>query len=154
VSKVEVAVFERMIANVRNFDLTFVFRDYETNIRVQSIPIDSLEKIKDWLDSSDIIFYEIQKNLTWATFLSSIRKDFQKFVEDGAWTAWDSDDEDGEEEEGGEDSAFEIESVEEDDSESESESNYEEDEDEESGSYSEESLSEEGLDSEEMDEEF
>jgi nucleosome binding factor SPN SPT16 subunit len=39
-----------MIANVRNFDLAFVHKDYETIVRVESIPIESLEKIKDWLD--------------------------------------------------------------------------------------------------------
>jgi hypothetical protein len=31
--------------------------------------------------------------MNWAKFLAGIRYDFKKFVEDGGWTAWDSDDE-------------------------------------------------------------
>jgi nucleosome binding factor SPN SPT16 subunit len=50
-----------------------------------------VEKIKDWLDRSNIIFYDIQKNIAWTKFLSTIRHDFKKFVDDGGWTAWDSD---------------------------------------------------------------
>jgi nucleosome binding factor SPN SPT16 subunit len=37
----------------------------------------------------NIIFYDQGKNLNWIKFLATIRKDFKKFVDDGAWMAWD-----------------------------------------------------------------
>lgn len=99
--EIEIAWFERMFANLATFDLTFVYKDFERFHRVQAIPIEEVEKIKDWLDKSNIIFCDIQRIFDWAKFLTPIRNDFKSFVEDGAWLAWDSE---SEEEEG--DSAF------------------------------------------------
>lgn len=48
-----------------------------------------IEDIKTLLDSKNIIFYNQNKNLSWAKFLSGIRKDFQGFVEENGWMAWD-----------------------------------------------------------------
>jgi nucleosome binding factor SPN SPT16 subunit len=39
IDEIEVACFERMYANIRNFDLTFIYKDFERFIRVLSIPI-------------------------------------------------------------------------------------------------------------------
>ena len=69
-----------MYANIKNFDLTLVFKDYQTNYRIQAIPMDSVERIKDWLDKRNIIFYDTQRSMAWANFLKIIRDDFQKFV--------------------------------------------------------------------------
>lgn len=57
--------------------------------------------MKDWLDSNNIIFYDNKISVNWNKFLQGVRADFKKFVEDGAWTAWDE--EDNEEDEGIED---------------------------------------------------
>lgn len=91
--EIEVACFERMYANIRNFDLTFIYKDFEKFIRVLSIPIEQVEKIKDWLDRSNIIFYDLQINVKWSKFMQNIRTNFKQFVEDGGWAAWDSDEE-------------------------------------------------------------
>lgn len=51
--------------------------------------------MKDWLDSNNIPFYDNKISVNWGKFLQQVRADFKKFVEDGAWTAWDEEDEDG-----------------------------------------------------------
>lgn len=89
--EVEVACFERMYANIRNFDLTFIYKDFEKYIRILSIPIEQVERIKDWLDRNNIIFYDLQMNVKWAKFLQNIRNNFKEFVAEGGWSAWDSD---------------------------------------------------------------
>jgi nucleosome binding factor SPN SPT16 subunit len=81
-----------MYANLKSFDVTFVQKDYEQHIRVNSIPIKDVERVKDFLDDNGIIFYDLGKSMNWVKFLGGIRADFRKFVEDGGWTAWDSDD--------------------------------------------------------------
>ena len=69
-----------MYANIKSFDVTFVFKDYENHIRVSSIPINEVEKVKNWLDENNVIFYDMGKNMNWSKFLSQIRGDFKKFV--------------------------------------------------------------------------
>ena len=39
-----------------------------------------VEKVKNWMDVSNIIFYEQGKNMNWSKFLLGIRSDFKKFV--------------------------------------------------------------------------
>ena len=77
-----------MTGNVRYFDLSLVHKDYEHHVRINSISIKDAEKVKDWLDSNNIIFYDNKISLNWNKFLQGVRTDFKKFVEDGAWTAW------------------------------------------------------------------
>lgn len=69
-----------MYANIKSFDVTFIFKDFEQHIRINSIPITDSEKLKNWLDASNIIFYEQGKNMNWSKFLLGIRSDFKKFI--------------------------------------------------------------------------
>jgi nucleosome binding factor SPN SPT16 subunit len=39
-----------MYANLRSFDVTLVHKDYENHIRINSIPIKDVERVKDFLD--------------------------------------------------------------------------------------------------------
>lgn len=64
-------------------------------MRINSISIKDVEKVKDWLDSNNIIFYDNKISVNWNKFLQGVRMDFKKFVEDGAWMAWDEADEEG-----------------------------------------------------------
>ena len=89
IDDVEVVWFERMTGNVRYFDLTLVNKDFEKHVRISSISIKDVEKVKDWLDMNNIIFYDNKISLNWNKFLMGVRSEFKKFVEDGAWTAWD-----------------------------------------------------------------
>lgn len=69
-----------MYANLKSFDVTLVFKDYENNIRINSIPIKDVERVKDFLDDNEIMFYDLGKSMNWAKFLAGIRYDFKKFV--------------------------------------------------------------------------
>lgn len=89
IEDIEIVCFERMFSNVKSFDIIFVMKDYENFMKVSSIPVKDVEKVKDWLDSSNLIFYDQGKNLNWVKFLGIIRKDFKRFVDDKAWMAWD-----------------------------------------------------------------
>jgi len=56
-AEVEVAHFERVAYNLRNFDLCFIFKDYQKPVlRISTIPTNYLHTIKNWLDEMDIVY--------------------------------------------------------------------------------------------------
>jgi nucleosome binding factor SPN SPT16 subunit len=46
---VEVAIFERVQFNLRNFDLVFILKGLEQTVQVQAIPSKHFDSIKQWL---------------------------------------------------------------------------------------------------------
>jgi len=71
IGEVELACFERMLSGLKNFDLAFVYKDYEKPVtRITAIPIEHVENIKDWLDKMDIIFFETTKNFAWGNIMA------------------------------------------------------------------------------------
>jgi len=113
-NEVEIAHFERVQFSLKNFDLVFVFKDYSKPvIHINSIQVQYLDQIKEWLDGCDIKFYEGPQNLNWTQIMSIIRKDPEKFhTRDGGWTFL-SLESDSEERVSDEESAFTPEEVEE-----------------------------------------
>ncbi|KAF2132040.1 SPT16-domain-containing protein [Dothidotthia symphoricarpi CBS 119687] len=108
-SEIEIVHLERVQFGLRNFDMVVVFKDYNRPpVHINTIPVESLDPVKDWLDSVDIPFSEGPLNLNWATIMKTVTSDPHSFFADGGWSflATDSDDEDGQEEE--EESAFEV----------------------------------------------
>jgi nucleosome binding factor SPN SPT16 subunit len=94
---------------LKNFDLVFVYKDYTRPVtHINSIPMESLENVKEWLDSSSLAFSEGPLNLNWPTIMKTVIADPKQFFTDGGWNflAEDSDEDDGEEEE--EESEFEA----------------------------------------------
>ena len=87
----------------------FVFKDFHRPpVHVNTIPVESLEAVKDWLDSVDIAFTEGPLNLNWTTIMKTVVSDPYGFFADGGWSflAAESDSEgDGDEDE---ESAFEL----------------------------------------------
>lgn len=87
----------------------FVFKDFhKPPVHVNTIPVESLEAVKDWLDSVDIAFTEGPLNLNWTTIMKTVVSDQYGFFADGGWSflAAESDSEgDGDEDE---ESAFEL----------------------------------------------
>lgn len=138
-SEIEIVNLERVGLGQKNFDMTVVFKDFKRDVlRIDSIPSSSLDSIKEWLDTTDIKYYESRLNLNWRQILKTITDDPQSFVADGGWEflnleASDSESENSEEsDQGYEPSDMEEESVSvDDDSNSESlvESEDEEEED-------------------------
>lgn len=75
---------------------------------MNTIPVESLEGVKDWLDSVDIPYTEGPLNLNWTTIMKTVVSDPYGFFADGGWSflAAESDSEGGSEDE--EESAFEL----------------------------------------------
>lgn len=87
----------------------FVFKDFHRPpAHVNTIPVESLEGVKDWLDSVDIAFTEGPLNLNWTTIMKTVVSDPYGFFADGGWSflAAESDSEDASEDD--EESAFEL----------------------------------------------
>ncbi|EAQ92455.1 hypothetical protein CHGG_00690 [Chaetomium globosum CBS 148.51] len=107
---IEVAHLERVQFGLKNFDLVFVFKDFSRPpAHVNTIPVESLEDVKEFLDSSDLSYSEGPLNLNWSVIMKTVTADPHQFFVDGGWGFLqnDSDDEDGSEEEE-EESTFEI----------------------------------------------
>lgn len=84
--EIEIACFERMISGLKNFDLVFVFKDYDKPVvRITAIPTEHSEQLRDWLNSMEILFFDCTKPLNWPTILGEIKKDIAGFIEDGGW---------------------------------------------------------------------
>ncbi|KAK0388234.1 hypothetical protein NLU13_4479 [Sarocladium strictum] len=110
IDEIEVAHLERVQFGLKNFDMVFVFKDFtRPPFHVNTIPVEFLDQVKDFLDSSDIAFSEGPLNLNWPTIMKTVTADTHQFFADGGWSFLqaDSDDENGDEESEPE-SAFEI----------------------------------------------
>ncbi|XP_042491815.1 FACT complex subunit SPT16-like [Macadamia integrifolia] len=85
-SEIEIVNLERVGLGQKNFDLTIVFKDFKRDVlRIDSIPSSSLDSIKEWLDTTDLKYYESRLNLNWRPILKTITDDPEKFIEDGGW---------------------------------------------------------------------
>lgn len=136
-SDIEIVNLERVGLAQKNFDMAIVFKDFKRDVmRIDSIPSSSLDGIKEWLDTTDIKYYESRLNLNWRPILKTITDDPQQFIDEGGWEflnleATDSDsDHSAESDQGYVPSDAEPESESEDDN-SESESLVESEDDEE-----------------------
>ncbi|KIX94135.1 uncharacterized protein Z520_10161 [Fonsecaea multimorphosa CBS 102226] len=128
--EIEVAHLERIQFGLKNFDLVFVYKDFHRPpSHINTIPVESLDRVKEWLDSVDIAYTEGPLNLNWGTIMKTVTTDPHQFFKDGGWNflATESDAEDEEESE--EESAFEMSDSELAASESESEDESEFDDD-------------------------
>ncbi|KZF20719.1 transcription elongation complex subunit [Xylona heveae TC161] len=141
--ELEIAHLERVQFGLKNFDMVLVFKDFNRPpVHINTIPVESLENVKEWLDSVNIPFSEGPLNLNWGTIMKTVVADPHQFFVDGGWSflAAESDSEDAESEE--EESAFEIsdEELMNSDESSEEDSEFDEDasaEDSEEGSFDE-----------------
>ncbi|KAG6478423.1 hypothetical protein ZIOFF_061865 [Zingiber officinale] len=157
--EVEIVNLERIGFGQKNVDMAIVFKDFKRDVlRIDSIPSSSLDGIKEWLDMTDLKYYESRLNLNWRPILKTITEDPEKFIEDGGWEflnmdASESDSDNTEESDKGyEPSDVEPESASEDED-SASESLVESDEDDEEEESSEDSEEEKGKTWEELERE-
>ncbi|XP_021282474.1 FACT complex subunit SPT16-like [Herrania umbratica] len=85
-SEIEIVNLERVGLGQKNFDMTIVFKDFKRDVlRIDSIPSTSLDGIKEWLNTTDLKYYESRLNLNWRPILKTITDDPEKFIEDGGW---------------------------------------------------------------------
>ncbi|ESO89772.1 hypothetical protein LOTGIDRAFT_124718 [Lottia gigantea] len=156
---VEMIHFERVSFQLKNFDMIFVFKDYsKKTAMINSIPMQVLDHVKEWLNSCDIRYTEGVQSLNWTKIMKTITDDPEGFFDNGGWTFLDpeSDAEGGNDDDSDEDDgAFEpsdIDSEEESSEDSEeAESDWEEEEDSESEEMG--SSEESGKDWDELEEE-
>lgn len=152
IDDIEAVTFERVHYGIKNFDMAIIFKDFTNFKRINSIPIENIEVIKDYLDEIGVIYSESITPINWTNVLAHIRDNFVDFLDDGGWKFLQNDAEDDEEgEDEDEDESFKSDEDEED--EDESESDYDDDDDDDYSSSSlesEEELSEEGVSWDEM----
>lgn len=85
--ELELVHFERVQFHMRNFDMVFVFKDYKRKVAmVSSIPMSSLDSIKEWFNSCDIKYTEGIQSLNWTKIMKTINDDPEGFFENGGWT--------------------------------------------------------------------
>lgn len=150
--EIELVSIERIDNKIKNFDMIVIFKDYTKPVkRIDNIPKENLDMIKEWLNSQDILFIEGGAiSIKWEKFLKDILEDPEEFIKEGAWAGFQEEseeedeiddqdteykDEEDEEEEEDDDFDFEEE-LEEEDSEEEYEDDEYDDEEEEEEEYS------------------
>ncbi|KAH6665916.1 FACT complex subunit SPT16 [Plectosphaerella plurivora] len=107
---IEVCHLERVQFGLKNFDMVFIFKDFTRSpYHVNTIPVEFLDGVKEFLDSSDIAYSEGPLNLNWPTIMKTVNADTHQFFLDGGWSFLqaESDDEGGGDDEE-EESNFEI----------------------------------------------
>ncbi|KAM0787049.1 hypothetical protein ACM66B_006314 [Microbotryomycetes sp. NB124-2] len=85
-AEIEIAHLERVQYGLKNFDMVFVFQDFaRTPIHINTIPMNQLDTVKEWLDSSDIPYSEGPVNLNWVAIMKTVNEDPYEFFKEGGW---------------------------------------------------------------------
>ena len=96
IEDVEIVNLERVGFNLKNFDVTIVFKDFDKEVlRIDTVPSSYLDTLKEWLTSMKLKYYETKMNLAWRPILKNIMDDPQHFFETGGWSFLDMDASDG-----------------------------------------------------------
>lgn len=86
ISEIEIINLERVGFGLKNFDMAIVFKDFTKDVvRVDAIPIQSIDTVKEWLSSMKIKYYESRMNIAWKPVLKKIIDDPDEFLEEGGW---------------------------------------------------------------------
>ena len=84
--EVELVHFERVQFTLKHFDMVFIFKDYfKKPAMISSIPMASIDAIKDWLNSVDIKYTEGLQSLNWTKIMKTITDNPEAFFADGGW---------------------------------------------------------------------
>jgi len=86
---VDIAVFERAIVNLREFDMVLVKKIYsEMPVRITTIPKHSLDPLKRWFGKFEMTWYSSPMNFQWASVMREVNGNISNFLEQGGWNAW------------------------------------------------------------------
>ncbi|XP_039602013.1 FACT complex subunit SPT16 [Polypterus senegalus] len=108
--EVELVHFERVQFHLKNFDIVIVYKDYNKKVTmINAVPINSLDPIKDWLNSCDIKYTEGVQSLNWTKIMKTIVDDPEGFFEQGGWSFLDPESEGSGAEDNGSESELEDE---------------------------------------------
>lgn len=85
--EVELVHFERVQFHLKNFDVVIVYKDYNKKVTmINAVPVNSLDPIKEWLNSCDIKYTEGIQSLNWTKIMKTIVDDPEGFFEQGGWS--------------------------------------------------------------------
>lgn len=85
--EVELIHFERVQFHLKNFDMVFVYKDYsKKTAMINSIPMNMLDHVKDWLNSCEVHYTEGIQSLNWAKIMKTITDDPEGFFDNGGWS--------------------------------------------------------------------
>ncbi|XBW35606.1 hypothetical protein QEN19_001180 [Hanseniaspora menglaensis] len=80
---VEICCLERVQFGLKNFDLVFIYKDFTRPVaHINTIPMEDIETIKNWLTNVDIPYTVSTINLNWSNILKT---DPYDFFADGGW---------------------------------------------------------------------
>lgn len=83
---VEIVNFERVVYNVKTADVVFIFKDKTLPpSKILSIETSYMGRLKDYLDSNNIVYMETVFNIQWKAVLNEILEDPISFYESGGW---------------------------------------------------------------------
>uniref|UniRef100_A0A8C1PCQ0 FACT complex subunit n=1 Tax=Cyprinus carpio TaxID=7962 RepID=A0A8C1PCQ0_CYPCA len=127
--EVELVHFERVQFHLKNFDVVIVYKDYNKKVTmINAVPVNSLDPIKEWLNSCDIKYTEGVQSLNWTKIMKTIVDDPEGFFEQGGWSFLDPESEgSGAEDDSGsemEDETFNPSADEEEEEEEDSDEDY------------------------------
>ena len=94
--EIEICILERVQFGLKNFDIVFVYKDFKKPVtHINTVPIESLDFLKQWLTDMDLPYTVSTINLNWSTIMKSLQEDPHQFFLDGGWNflATGSDDE-------------------------------------------------------------
>lgn len=78
--EVEICILERVQFGLKNFDMVFVYKDFNKPVtHINTVPIESLDFLKQWLTDMDIPYTVSTINLNWATIMKSLQDDPYQF---------------------------------------------------------------------------
>jgi len=87
--EVEIAVFERVTAATREFDMTLIHKDYSrAPTGITMIPVSGMADLKTWFGDIKMVWYVLPMNMQWKAVMQEITSDIGKFIEDGGFQAW------------------------------------------------------------------
>ncbi|KAJ8268590.1 hypothetical protein COCON_G00137620 [Conger conger] len=85
--ELELVHFERVQFHLKNFDVVIVYKDYSKKVTmINAVPVNSLDPIKEWLNSCDIKYTEGVQSLNWTKIMKTIVDDPEGFFEQGGWS--------------------------------------------------------------------
>ncbi|KAK4049693.1 FACT complex subunit spt16 [Microbotryomycetes sp. JL201] len=128
-AEIEIAHLERVQYGLKNFDMVFVFQDFaRTPIHINTIPMNQLDTVKDWLDSSDIPYSEGPVNLNWVAIMKTVNEDPYEFFKEGGWGfLQDQEAESGSDDDSDDESEFNVSDAESEEDDDDSESDFDDD---------------------------
>lgn len=89
--------------------MVIVFKDYSRPVQhINTIPVESIDPVKEWLDSMDLSVYEGALNLQWGTIMKTVQADPHEFFKTGGWSFLSTDSDDEGDEESEPESVFEM----------------------------------------------